>query len=325
MHKGLALALAVSMALISLAGCDDDSSATKIVRAAKHGAASNGARLGAGWRNTADARTSAWGFANGADSLDAIRAALDSGMLPAKPSVKIAALVNRFATGLPQPEAGAAPFRPTIVLTTPPWSDDTLLLWVGVAGAETLAAPTPQNPAPVHAAIQAQPLDHPAITIEFDAKTVVAYRPLGDPSALPAEGPLRSAAVLYELSPLDETNPGGTVRYATLRIRYRLPGAADAAPQEIVRPITAGDFVEAVDDAPGMVRFAAAVAGFGSLLKGDPAVRDLSCDEVIALAESAVEPDPDGARGNLIRLMRRAEPLIDLPSSDPPIAGDPAR
>jgi hypothetical protein len=56
-----------------------------------------------------------------------------------------------------------------------------------------------------------------------------------------------------------------------------------------------------------------AVAGFGGLLRGDPAVRDLSCSDVIGLAEDAALPDPDGWHGQMIAVMRRAEPLIDLP------------
>jgi hypothetical protein len=49
------------------------------------------------------------------------------------------------------------------------------------------------------------------------------------------------------------------------------------------------------------------------LLRGDPAMRDLSCNDVIALAQSIRQPDADGWRAQLIALMYRAEPLIDLP------------
>ncbi len=42
-------------------------------------------------------------------------------------------------------------------------------------------------------------------------------------------------------------------------------------------------------------------------------MRDLSCNDVIALAQSIRQPDTDGWRAQLIALMYRAEPLIDLP------------
>jgi hypothetical protein len=52
------------------------------------------------------------------------------------------------------------------------------------------------------------------------------------------------------------------------------------------------------------------------LLRGDPSLRDLSCNDAIALAENASQPDPDGWHAQVISVMHRAEPLIDLPSRD---------
>jgi hypothetical protein len=171
---------------------------------------------------------------------------------------------------------------PDIVLIDTPWNEDTLLLWVEAPGADG------------------------GVSIEFNPDSVAAFRPVGDPSALPAaESGQSGAAMLYELQLQPNAPTLATTKYAVLR---------DRAPD---RPITAGDLVENFDDAPDIVRFAAAVAGFGGLLRGDPAVRDLSCGDVIALAESAAQPDPDGRRARLIALMRRAEPLIELPSGDP--------
>ena len=79
------------------------------------------------------------------------------------------------------------------------------------------------------------------------------------------------------------------------------------------RPITTADAMGTIDNAPEIVRFATAAAGFGGLLRGDPAMRDLSCNDVIALAQSVRQPDADGWRAQLIALMYRAQPLIDLP------------
>jgi Ca-activated chloride channel family protein len=86
-----------------------------------------------------------------------------------------------------------------------------------------------------------------------------------------------------------------------------------ASQPKLDQPITTAEAVGTIDNAPEIVRFATATAGFGGLLRGDPAMRDLSCNDVIALAQSVRQPDTDGWRAQLIALMYRAEPLIDLP------------
>jgi Ca-activated chloride channel family protein len=204
-----------------------------------------------------------------------------------------------------------------VVLTATPWNDDTLLLWVGVAGGGAPGALMPRD--------LARSPDRPAITVEFDPKAIAAYRPIGDLAALPAEdGGAPATAALYEVSPLRDLTPGSQTRLAVLRIRYRLADSADPAIHEIERPITGADLVDMIDDAPETVRFAAAIAGFGGLLRGDPAVRDLSCNEAISLAKGAIGPDPDGARARFVGLMQRAAPLIDQPPAEPVQAGDAA-
>ncbi len=102
------------------------------------------------------------------------------------------------------------------------------------------------------------------------------------------------------------------MQFAVLHIGGR-PAAGSA---RLDQPITAADAVGTIDNAPDVVRLAAAAAGFGELLRGDPAMRDLSCNDVIALAQSVRRPDPDGWRARLIALMYRAQPLIDLPPGE---------
>ena len=321
MRKGLILlAASIVAALASLAGCDDDS-APKPVKAEKHAAMSPAARLGAGWRATAEARVSPWGFsaepAAPSDPVQTIRSAIEAGALPPRSAVRIAPLIQHFAVGLPAPEAGSPPFRATVALTVTPWNDDTLLLWVGVVGDSASGALMPRDLAPSS--------ERPAIAIEFEPKTIAAYRPEGDPTALQAGDGVSAAAALYELSPLRDLEREPRTQLAMLRIRYRIPGSPDAEIHEIDRPITGADLVESIDDAPEAARFAAAVVGFGELLRGDPAVRDLSCSEAIALAQGATGSDPDGARTRFVTLMRQAEPLIDQPPAEATQAGDSAR
>lgn len=310
MHKSFGLIVGAMVALAALGGCDDQDSVAQAAHATSKAAAS--ARVGPGWHLTSERRSAGWGFAAGAgDSLEAIRAALAANMLPPKDSVRIAPLVDRFAAvPADAAPAGQAP-RTAVKLTTTPWNDDTLLLWVSVAGDEAAGVVLPRD--------LVDTPDRSAIQMEFDSKQVAAFRPMGDPQGLP---PRAQAAALYELAPVEDFDPKPATRLATLRIRYRAP---DGAVKELERPITGADLVEAVQDAPETMRFAVAVAGFAGLLRGDPALRDLSADEVVSLAESAAEPDPDGVRAELIGLMRKAEPLIDLPPGDSATSEEPGQ
>jgi len=55
------------------------------------------------------------------------------------------------------------------------------------------------------------------------------------------------------------------------------------------------------------VRFAAAVAAFGQLLKGEPYTRNYNYDDVIALAQQAKGDDTFGYRAEFISLVRLAK------------------
>ena len=155
---------------------------------------------------------------------------------------------------------------------------------------------------------------------KHDPSAVAAFRPLGDPAAVPdpadAQGGVTAgrAAMLYELLP-QRTEASPKSNTAKLIVRYgvlHVAGATGGQPK-LDQPITTSDAVGTIDNAPEIVRFATAAAGFGGLLRGDPALRDLSCNDVIALAQSVRQADADGWRAQLIALMYRAQPLIDLP------------
>jgi hypothetical protein len=307
---GIAVSVGIALAAGLLASCDDQDDARQAHRTARHAArpaTPYGARLGLDWRLAANVPASDWGFAASpgaavADPLAALRSALDSNMLPPRDSVPVGSLIARLVADTPPPDPGTP--APTVVMIPTPWNDETLLLWITLAGMVDA--------------------EQPGVRVEFDPRTVAAFRPIGDPAALPvaASGP-EHATMLYELAIQSGVTPGPTTRFATLRIRFA--GAGGAATHQLTRAIGGADRLPSDDDAPAMVRFAAAVAGFGDLLRGDPAARDLSCDDVIALARAAAQPDPTGFRAQLIDLMVKAEPLIDLPASEPARAAEPAR
>jgi hypothetical protein len=324
MQSKLGRVAGIALAIALCGGCDDRDSdkqgADKDRQ--KTTAAMSPARYGAGWHAVAETRQSSWSFRpapppgrmlasqssepdalsgdSSPDALSGIRAALMANMLPAHGSVHIEALVNRALSSIGPLPAETTPDKPMVVLATTPWNEESLLLWIEVPG---LAAP-----------------DAASVGIEFDPSAVAAFRALGDPAAMPnpndAPGGVASgrAAMLYELLPqrTDSSPKGNTakliVKYGVLHVA----GTAASQPK-LDEPITTTSAVGTIDNAPEIVRFATAAAGFGGLLRGDPAMRDLSCNDVIALAQSVRQPDPDGWRAQLIALMYRAQPLIDLP------------
>jgi hypothetical protein len=306
--------LGVVATLALLGGCDDRNSAKHDGKIEKQSAvtAPQTGRLGVGWHAVPETRQSSWGFASAttrgmlaaqsnappegasADALAAIRAALMANMLPARASVRIEELVNRAAAST---AAYGSDERPRAVLATAPWNDETSLLWIEIPTSLVMEGAT--------------------VAVEFDPRTVAAFRPLGDPAALPLSTGAQAGrvAMIYELS-LQPSGKGGGTRANTQFALLRIGARPAAGIPGLDQPITAADAVGTIDNAPEVVRLAAAAAGFGELLRGDPAMRDLSCNDVIALAQSVRRPDPDGWRARLIALMYRAQPLIDLPPGE---------
>ena len=115
--------------------------------------------------------------------------------------------------------------------------------------------------------------------------------PVGSPAQL--SDPLR-----YQADSVAAT----TSELGFLKLRLKAPGAAASTLIEVpIRP----DMGAVSDEA----RFAAAIAGFGQLLRGNPFLGDWGYQDAIALATSAKGPDPYGYRAEAVTLMRLAETL----------------
>ena len=95
--------------------------------------------------------------------------------------------------------------------------------------------------------------------------------------------------------------------FAFLKLRYKLPGAETST--STTRAVTAADAFASVDDSPRDVRFAAAVAAFGELLRGGRHMGDYGYGDVVALAQGARGDDPLGYRSEFIRLVRVARSI----------------
>ena len=177
------------------------------------------------------------------------------------------------------------------------------------------------------------------IQVEFNPAMVSEYRLIGYETRMLAREDFRndkvdageigaghSATAVYELIPAGadaeriaplryqgeaaDPDTGFDGEFAFLKLRYKLPGADTST--LITRPVTAADAYESVDSAPRDVRFAAAVAAFGQLLRGGRYTGHYGYGDVVALAQAARGEDPFGYRNELVRLVRLVRSLAAL-------------
>ena len=164
------------------------------------------------------------------------------------------------------------------------------------------------------------------IQVEFNPATVSEYRLIGyETRALRREdfnndkvdagdiGAGHQVTALYEVTPVgsaavlndplrygsSDAVQGDSDELAFLRLRYKAPGADTS--QLIETPIKASDASDA--------GFAAAMAGFGQLLRDSDYTGTWSYRDAIALATSTRGTDPFGYRAEAIQLMRLAQSL----------------
>ena len=123
--------------------------------------------------------------------------------------------------------------------------------------------------------------------------------PVGSPAVL--HDALRYADRTAE-PPVAGTRPESARELAFLRLRYKEPG--EDASELIELPIARGMGPASSDQG-----FAAAVAGFGQLLRGSVYTGGWTWADAIALAEANTGDDPFGYRREAVTLMRLAESL----------------
>jgi Ca-activated chloride channel family protein len=172
------------------------------------------------------------------------------------------------------------------------------------------------------------------IQVEFNPATVAEYRLIGyENRALAREdfrndkvdageiGAGHSVTAIYEIAltgsagqRLDggryQTQPpttANTGELALIRLRYKQPDGATST--LIERPVRKADTVQELAKASEDYRFAAAVAGFGQILRGGKYTGDFSYPEVLALARGARGADPFGYRGEFLQLANLASSL----------------
>lgn len=186
------------------------------------------------------------------------------------------------------------------------------------------------------------------IQIEFNPATVAEYRLIGYETRLLNEddfnndrvdagdiGAGTSVTAIYEITPVgsparlvdmsryqsapprDAENSG---ELAFIKIRYKQPGGTTS--QRIDLPVSPTDMLSDISKAPEATRFATAVAGYGSLLRGDPFIdRSFTWDSVIGLASAARGEDTFGYRSEFIQLARLAKTAASQLTLPPPGGG----
>ncbi len=176
------------------------------------------------------------------------------------------------------------------------------------------------------------------IQVEFNPATVQAYRLIGyenrklndedfnnDKKDAGELGAGHTVTALYEIipvgvksdfKPLDDlkyqkTEPrkvsGNTTDLMTMKLRYKKP---DGDKSILLEQVIKKQSVSLTKSSQNL-KWSAAVAGFGMLLRDSDFKGDLKYQDVIALARSAKGADDQGYRSELIKLMETAELLVE--------------
>jgi hypothetical protein len=248
---------------------------------------------------------------NSASYVD-VRRSINAGLLPPRESVRIEGMINHFPYEYPQPAAGE-PFSLNLDVVNCPWEPTHRLVRIGLKGNQDVAFRADSR-----------------IEVEFNPRRVASYRLVGYDrqetetqnsneenagSHLTAAGYTLTA--LYEVVPLKRgrTTPDVQMRSAAgqaseplLAARLQLHTRGDdAAVGLIQRSVsdTGFDFAQAPTD----LKFAAAVAEFGMILRDSEYRGNGSLQQVIEWAQQGKGADLDGYRADFIELVRKTQAL----------------
>jgi Ca-activated chloride channel family protein len=174
------------------------------------------------------------------------------------------------------------------------------------------------------------------VQVEFNPTRVASYRLIGYANRLLAKkdfnddtkdagemGAGHTVTALYEVVPVGVAGPVDDLRYTRpkpqtedqqefgeelmfVKVRYKHPTATTS--QKLTQPVL--DDPRSFDEAPADLRFAAAVAAFGMILRDSPHKGSSSFQQVLALAEGAMGQDENGYRSEFLQLVQSAQALM---------------
>ena len=182
------------------------------------------------------------------------------------------------------------------------------------------------------------------IQVEFNPAEIEAYRLIGYENRLLRNqdfnddqidageiGAGHTVTALYELVPAGQQIEGADVdplkyqverdlsssakseELLTLKLRYKEPAGSESKLLQF--PVQAAE--KSFEKAEQSLRFAAAVAAFGMLLRNSEHMGDSTYEKVISIAERSSGEDRSGYRSEFVRMVKRAKALEDLENLEP--------
>jgi hypothetical protein len=249
--------------------------------------------------------------ANSASYLD-VRRSIDAGLLPPRDSVRIEGMINHFPYEYAQPTVGE-PFSLNLDVVTCPWEPSHRLLRIALKGQQALVVRADSG-----------------IEVEFNPRRVASYRLIGydrqkNETHSSNEENVSSASIAtgYSLTTLYEIVLRKGVGTAThtqmpgveektseplLNAKLQLHTADNDAPVELIQRAvrdTESNFTAASND----LKFAAAVAEFGMILRDSEYKGNGSLRQVLEWAQQGKGADVNGYRADFIELVRKTQTL----------------
>jgi len=241
-----------------------------------------------------------------------VQRSINAGLLPPRESVHIEGMINHFSYEYPPPTAGET-FSLNLDVVTCPWEPTHRLVRIGMKGNQAITVRA-----------------NSSIEVEFNPGRVASYRLIGydrqkTETQSSNEENVRSQSmaagyaltVFYEVVPLKR--PSDATRAQTpnfaedaseplltakLQVKTR---ANDRAVELIQRTVNDAGFDFAT--APSDLKFAAAVAEFGMILRDSEYRGNGSLQQVLEWAQQGKGADVNGYRADFIELVRKTRAL----------------
>ncbi len=241
-----------------------------------------------------------------------VRRSINAGLLPPRESVRIEGMINHFPYEYPQPTAGE-PFSLNLDVVTCPWEPTHRLVRIGLKGHQDVAVRADSR-----------------IEVEFNPRRVASYRLIGyDRQKTETQNsneenvgshPMAAGynlTTLYEVVLLKRMGTAAHTQMATAageaseplltaKLQLKTRGN-DAAVGFVQRTLSDTGFDFAA--APSDLKFAAAVAEFGMILRDSEYRGNGSLQQVIEWAQQGTGADMNGYRADFIELVRKAQAL----------------
>jgi hypothetical protein len=241
-----------------------------------------------------------------------VRRSINAGLLPPRESVRVEGMINHFSYEYPPPTGGET-FSLNLDVVTCPWEPTHRLVRIGLKGHQPIAVAGGSN-----------------IEVEFNPRRVASYRLIGyDRQKIETAGSNEknvgsysmaagyTLTTFYEVVPLKRVgtaahtqmpNVAGEASEPVLTAKLRLNTRGnDAAVALIQRTVSDTGFDFAA--APGDLKFAAAVAEFGMILRDSEYKGNGSLQQVLEWAQQGKGADVNGYRADFIELVRKTQAL----------------